>query len=1193
MPHRRRNSDQNQEETIPRISMDYFYMSRQDEEAKENHMLVILNKQTIERYARATGRKGVGTEGLMDWLVKDICEELKTWGHAGGPGGHIILKSDNERAMAALRHAIAKFHGGVVVQESPAKGESQSNGAVEGAGRIVREFVRVFKIQIEEKAKIEIESTDAILQWIIRWAAMVCSRYLVGTDGKTGWERRRGRPCNMHAIPFGEKVWYKEVREGKAWKKHLDSEEREGIWLGHARSSNEVLIWNGHKIARAYTIKRQSPISRWDGAMIKEMKGTPRQPDPDKNGEAIQIQVNFDSDATEAPLEVKENKMEVRRMRITAAMLAKYGYTEGCEGCRYKRAGLAEAKAHSERCRQRIVEAMSEMEEGRRVMEREDERHKSQWLDAMVTDFIIPESTTELTKVLNKICVDIAEAYSPPRVTNTAHKLGMTMGYVLDLTTGWDFTAAAHREAAREYVRLTRPELIIGSPVCTMSSSLQRLSKFERREDWFDRFEEAKSHIKFVVSLYEQQWREGRMFVHERPAGATSWDLEEMREFERKTGVCISTANHCIHRLETRREDGMVVKAAKNASKFMTNSNEIDSELQRKCDANPVHQELAGGEAQWSARYPEELCKAICRGVVKELRNQTDNVKFLFSITAMDRIELYSNVATDDGRQRGFDHEDGAAAWDDVTGESLDPSEVLKARALEIEYCRDKSVWIKITRAEAQRRGIKIIKTRWLDINKGDRWHPNYRSRFVGKEFNDQKGGEPGWFAATPPLEALKLLISDAATVTRNGTKKAMMFNDVARAYFEAPVKRKICIELPKEDWTQEDGNQDLVGLLQKSLYGTRDAASNFQAEIKSFMQNIGFRCGRYNPCTYWHPKKGLKTMTHGDDFASSGFDKDLEWLREEMAKRFQIKTQMIGHNYAKEGKILNRIVRVTKEGWEYEADQRHGEVIVESLKLTEANEVSSPGEDAKPWEEEEDAQKLDESMAKGYRTLGARANYLAMDRPDIQFATKEICRGMANPTRGDKKKLKRLARYLIGRPRLVSKFRYQEEPWEVDGFSDSDWAGCKRTAKSTSGGVIMCGAHCIKSWSATQKNITLSSGEAELVACVKMSAELLGIVQLMADWGSDRTARVYVDSTAAIAVTQRKGNGKLRHVKVGMLWIQEKVEDGELAVNKILGTENPADVLTKNLSGKKIEAIMERINQEARCGRADLSLRN
>ena len=54
------------------------------------------------------------------------------------------------------------------------------------------------------------------------------------------------------------------------------------------------------------------------------------------------------------------------------------------------------------------------------------------------------------------------------------------------------------------------------------------------------------------------------------------------------------------------------------------------------------------------------------------------------------------------------------------------------------------------------------------------------------------------------------------------------MLNDVARAYFEAPVKREICIELPEEDWAPEDGQEDLVGMLHKSLYGTRDAASNF-----------------------------------------------------------------------------------------------------------------------------------------------------------------------------------------------------------------------------------------------------------------------------------------------------------------------------------------------------------------------------
>ena len=57
-----------------------------------------------------------------------------------------------------------------------------------------------------------------------------------------------------------------------------------------------------------------------------------------------------------------------------------------------------------------------------------------------------------------------------------------------------------------------------------------------------------------------------------------------------------------------------------------------------------------------------------------------------------------------------------------------------------------------------------------------------------------------------------------------------MMFNDVVRAYFEAPVGMEIRIELPQEEWAQEDGSQDLIGLLRKRLYGTRDAASNFQA---------------------------------------------------------------------------------------------------------------------------------------------------------------------------------------------------------------------------------------------------------------------------------------------------------------------------------------------------------------------------
>ena len=143
--------------------MDYFYMSQADEDAKENPCIIVLNEASNEKYARAVGRKGVGCEGEVDWLIKDVCKELRTWGHQGGEGGKIILKSDTEASIHALRDAIGKHHGGEVIPEDPAKGESQSNGAVEEAGKTVREFTRVFKEQLEDNANTKVESADAVV----------------------------------------------------------------------------------------------------------------------------------------------------------------------------------------------------------------------------------------------------------------------------------------------------------------------------------------------------------------------------------------------------------------------------------------------------------------------------------------------------------------------------------------------------------------------------------------------------------------------------------------------------------------------------------------------------------------------------------------------------------------------------------------------------------------------------------------------------------------------------------------------------------------------------------------------------------------------------------------------------------------------------------------------------------------------
>jgi hypothetical protein len=137
-----------------------------------------------------------------------------------------------------------------------------------------------------------------------------------------------------------------------------------------------------------------------------------------------------------------------------------------------------------------------------------------------------------------------------------------------------------------------------------------------------------------------------------------------------------------------------------------------------------------------------------------------------------------------------------------------------------------------------------------------------------------------------------------------------------------------------------------------------------------------------------------------------------------------------------------------------------------------------------------------------------------------------------------------------------------------------------------------MVGSHFIKGWSRTQGSITLSSAEAELVAMCKLSAELIGVMTMMKEWGHCYEGYVYADASAALAIAKRKGSGKLRHIHIGLLWIQEKRERSELMFEKIKGEKNPADLLTKHVNSSKVEEHTERVSGEWRTGRAATGLK-
>ncbi len=146
------------------------------------------------------------------------------------------------------------------------------------------------------------------------------------------------------------------------------------------------------------------------------------------------------------------------------------------------------------------------------------------------------------------------------------------------------------------------------------------------------------------------------------------------------------------------------------------------------------------------------------------------------------------------------------------------------------------------------------------------------------------------------------------------------------------------------------------------------------------------------------------------------------------------------------------------------------------------------------------------------------------------------------------------MAAYLAGSPRLVYEYLWQSAGADIQVFADTDYAGCVATRRSTSGVCMMRGTHLIKHWSSTQRTVTLSSGEAELLGIVRGCSEALGLQSLAGDLGIKAGISVCGDSSAAIGTCRRAGTVKARPLAVGQLWAPGLVRPAPLSLFDCLG---------------------------------------
>ena len=590
----------------------------------------------------------------------------------------------------------------------------------------------------------------------------------------------------------------------------------------------------------------------------------------------------------------------------------------------------------------------------------------------------------------------VSEIYSAPRVTK-ALKLMPSMelvpGFALDLSgedengNSWDFTRPDMRAKARALLLEEKPFLLIGSPPCTAFCSWQALNAARlgwTAQDIKRRRAEGELHVRFCCELYKLQAEAGRHFLHEHPANAASWQLAEVQELLKTNGVQRVLSDQCQYGQETR--EGEPVK---KPTGWLSNSPEILKALRKKCygrsgrctrPGGGDHVVASGRVAREAAVYPFKLCRAILQGCVRQLRADGKLQPGVHGIQC-----LWEESADEVLAMTGKWTPASKLFKDSVTGQPL-PEELVRAgRKLELEYFEKKGVWEKVPRSEAlARTGKAPISVRWIDTNKGDDDDPNVRCRLVAREI--RKAGEDPIFAPTPPLESLRTILSLAATDVRGAAKKVrdpksadriqVSFIDISRAYFCAATDPNdpTYVELHQED----PDHGILVGRLCKHMYGTRKAADGWHCEYAGrLVHELGFEVGDASACVFYHSARELRCSVHGDDITTVGSKKNLDWFKVELEKFYELKeAHRLGPGLEdhKEATVLNRVVRWTPDGLEYEADPRQGEKLLRDLRLDGdgVKEAASPG--VKATREQLDADgPLESAKWTPYRAVVAR----------------------------------------------------------------------------------------------------------------------------------------------------------------------------------------------------------------------------
>ena len=375
------------EQEVPRVGMDYMYMSERGVTSKPEDpsvayitLLVVKDFWHKSVWTYPVEGKGVAKAAwLPDMLIKDF-------NTCGLDGCMLVLKSDQEPAIRELQEEIARRRRqtgsvGTVIENSKV-GDSSSNGRTERAVQEVGGLVRTLKFALEERTGGDKLALDhPILPWLAKHAAARITRYQVRANGRTSYHNIKGCSCRDPLAEFGESVLFRPPKTNKEVRNKDALSERflDGIWIGTDIRTSANIIATNSGVYFAGKITRKVPSERWSRTEVDAIRGCPQEPVPGQGGEIpsfVRPELRGE-DRVRPPAETLPIILEDYRtlpMYVRKTDVAIYGRTPGCPGCRDVVMDKPHCRPHDATCRERMGLLLRGTEEGQKRVQAAEDR---------------------------------------------------------------------------------------------------------------------------------------------------------------------------------------------------------------------------------------------------------------------------------------------------------------------------------------------------------------------------------------------------------------------------------------------------------------------------------------------------------------------------------------------------------------------------------------------------------------------------------------------------------------------------------------------------------------------------------------------------------------------------------------------------------------------------------------------------